>query len=182
VVLLVMCRQIGISPLQLVRGEIDESDSAVVIMKAETDTRLERPPIQPTRIDPVVIRHVLEVALADRPLQPSMLPIADRLGQTCANLHHHFPQLCHAIASRHRSYQETQAAPFRTRLLERVRDAAVAFTHSGLYPSDSHIADLLGDRNVMRSRTARAAWHEVLIDHGWDRPNIELQAVMAQIA
>ena len=61
-----------------------------------------------------------------------------------------------------------------------VRDAAIALTHRGLYPSASHIADLLGDRNVMRSHTAQAVWREVLSDLGWDRPNIELQAVMAQ--
>jgi hypothetical protein len=29
------------------------------------------------------------------------------------------------------------------------------------------MADLLGDRNVMRSRTARAAWREVLGELGW---------------
>jgi hypothetical protein len=34
----------------------------------------------------------------------------------------------------------------------------------------------------MRSHTAQAAWREVLSDLGWDRPNMELQAVMAQTA
>ena len=63
-----------------------------------------------------------------------------------------------------------------------MRDAAIALTHRGLYPSASQIADLLGDRNVMRSHTAQAVWREVLSDLGWDRPNMELQAVMAQIA
>ena len=63
---------------------------------------------------------------------------------------------------------------------ETVRDAAIALTHRGLYPSASHIADVLGDRNVMRSHTAKAVWREVLRDLGWNRPNIELRAVMAQ--
>jgi hypothetical protein len=65
---------------------------------------------------------------------------------------------------------------------ETVRDAAIALTHRGLYPSASYIADLLGDRNVMRSHTAQAVWREVLSDLGWDRPNMELRAVMAQTA
>jgi hypothetical protein len=55
----------------------------------------------------------------------------------------------------------------RTRLREGVRDAAIVFTDRGLYPSASHIADLLGDRNVMRSHTAQAAWREVLSELGW---------------
>ena len=67
--------------------------------------------------------------------------VADRLGQTYANLHHYFPKLCRAIASRHRGYLEAQRARFRTRLRERVRDAAIALTYRGLYPSASHIVD-----------------------------------------
>jgi hypothetical protein len=161
--LLVVCSQIGISPLQLVRGEIDENDSAVAATKAAADIRLERPPIRHTRIDPVAIRHALKAVLASTEVPPpSIRLVADRLGQTYANLHHDFPELCRSIASRYRSYEETQGARTRTRLRERVRGAAIALTHDGLYPSASRIADLLGDRNVMRSRTARAAWREVL--------------------
>ena len=48
-----------------------------------------------------------------------------------------------------------------------MRDAAIVLTHRGLYPSASPISDLLGDRNVMRSHTAQAAWREVLGELGW---------------
>ena len=106
--------------------------------------------------------------------------VADRLGQTLVNLHHYFPELCRAIASRHRSYEEARDARTRTRLRETVRDASIALTRRGLYPSASHIADLLGDRNVMRSHTAQAVWREVLRDLGWNRPNMELRAVISQ--
>ena len=106
--------------------------------------------------------------------------VADRLGQTSANLHHYFPELCRTITSRHRSYEQARGARTRTRLRETVRDAAIALTHCGLYPSASHIADLLGDRNVMRSHTAQAVWREVLRDLGWNRPNMELRAVISQ--
>jgi hypothetical protein len=180
--LLVVWSQMGISPLQLVRGEIDENDRDATAPKAPADIRLQRPPIQHTRIDPVAIRHALEAVLASDEPPPSIRLVADRLGQTSANLHHYFPKLCRAIASRHRNYQEAQRARTRTRLRETVRDAAIALTHRGLYPSASQIADLLGDRNVMRSHTAQAVWREVLSDLGWDRPNMELQAVMAQTA
>jgi hypothetical protein len=45
-----------------------------------------------------------------------------------------------------------------------VRHAAIGLTQHALYPSAGRIADLLNDRNVMRSRTGRAAWREVLSD------------------
>ncbi len=81
--LLVVCSQIGISPLQLVRGDIDENDSAAATTKAAADIRLERPPVQHTRIDPVAIRHALEAVLASNELPPpSIRLVADRLGQT----------------------------------------------------------------------------------------------------
>jgi len=48
-----------------------------------------------------------------------------------------------------------------------VRDPTIALTHRGLYPSASHIADVLGDRNVMRPHTAQAVWREVLRELGW---------------
>lgn len=156
-----------LAQLQLVRGEIDEHDSAAAAPKAAADIRLERPPIQHTRIDPVVIRHALEAVLADKP-PPSIRLVAERLGQTYTNLHHYSPEHCRSIASRHRSYQEAQGARFRTRLRETVRDAAIALTHHGLYPSASRIADILSDRNLRRSRTAKP-WREVLGELGWQR-------------
>jgi len=163
--LLVVCSQLGISPLQLVRGEIDENNSAAPATKAAADTRLEH-----ARIDPVAIRHALEAVLASDELPPpSIRLVADRLGQTIVTLRHYFPELCRSIASRHRCYREAHGARRRTRLRERVRDAAIALTQHGVYPSASHIADLLNDRNVMRSRTARAAWREVLGELGWQR-------------
>jgi TniQ len=165
--LVMVCSQMGISPLQLVRGEIDESDTDAAAPKVAADIRRERPPIPHTRIGPVVIRQALEAVLSSDEPPPSMRLVADRLGQTSANLHHYFPELCRAIASRHRSYEEALGARTRTRLRETVRDAAIALTHRGLYPSASYIADLLGDRNVMRSHTAQAAWREVLGKLGW---------------
>jgi hypothetical protein len=61
--LLVVCSQLGISPLQLVRGEIDENDTGAAAPKVRADIRLKRPPIQHTRIDPVAMGHALESVL-----------------------------------------------------------------------------------------------------------------------
>ena len=147
--LLEVCREMGISPLLLMRGEIDEDDTDAAAPEPPADIGLERPPIQHTRIDPVVIRRALGAVLASDAPPPSMRLVADRLGQTLVDLHHYFPELYRAIASRHRSYEEARDARTRRRMRETVRDAAIALTHRGLYPSASHIADLLGDGNVM---------------------------------
>jgi hypothetical protein len=80
-----VCSQMGISPLHLVRGDIDKNDTNAAAPNA---------PVQHTRIDPVVIRHALVAVLAsDQPPPPSMRLVADRLGQTSANLHHYFPEV-----------------------------------------------------------------------------------------
>ena len=122
--LLMVCSQMGISPLHLVRGDIDKND---------TNAEAPNAPVQHTRIDPVVIRHALVAVLAShQPPPPSMRPVADRLGQTSANLHHYFPELCRTITSRHRSYEQARGARTRTRLRETVRDAAIALTHRAL--------------------------------------------------
>jgi hypothetical protein len=182
---LVVCHQMGITPLQFVRGDIDENDTAAPVTRAAPHVRLEHPATQFTRIDPVAIRHALEAVLVSDELPPpSIRLVADRLGQTYASLHHYFPELCRAIASRHRDYQVAQGARTRTRLPGRVRNAAIALTHRGLYPSVSHIADLLGDRNVMRSHTAQAAWREVLGELGWqhDRADGAADDLLALLA
>jgi hypothetical protein len=124
-----------ISPLQLVRGEINENDTDAAAPKVAADIRLERPPTQHSRIDSAAIRQALEAVLAGDEPPPSMRLVADRLGQTSANLHHCFPELCRAIASRHRSYEEARGARTRTRLRETVRDAAIALTHAVCIPA-----------------------------------------------
>ena len=135
--LLEVCREMEISLSQLVRGEIDENDADTAAPEARADIGQDRPPIQRARIDPVVIRRALEAVLTGDAPPPSMRLVADRLGQTLVNLHHHFPELCRGIASRHRSYEQARDARTRTRMREAVRDAAIALTHRGLYPSAS---------------------------------------------
>ena len=137
--LLMVYRQMRISPLQLVRGEVDENDSDAAAPNAPADIRLGRPPIQHARIDPAVIRHAPEAVLtSDQPPPPSMRLGADRLGLTPANLYHYFPKLCRATAGRHRNYQEAHRARTRIRLRATVRDAAITLTHRGLYPSQPY--------------------------------------------
>lgn len=92
------------------------------------------------RIDPVVICDARQAVLPTDELPPPSIPlVADRFRHTYANPHRYFAELRHT--SRHRGYQVTQGAVTRARKRERVRDAAIALRHRGLYSSASHIAD-----------------------------------------
>ena len=87
-------------------------------------------------------KKLKKILVTDELPPPSIRLVADRLGQTIVTLRHYFPELCRSIASRHRCYREAHGARRRTRLRERVRDAAIALTRHGEYPSANHIADL----------------------------------------
>ena len=85
---LVVSGELGISPLQLVSGQIDR-DGPITDSNGAGGTRLDRPPPQHTPIDPEAVRHALEAVLAcDEIPPPSLCEVADRLGQTYANLRH----------------------------------------------------------------------------------------------
>ena len=53
----------------------------------------------------------LEAILAgDEVPPPSLREVAERIGQTYANLRHHLPELSRLISARYRCYQEAQGA------------------------------------------------------------------------
>ena len=98
---------------------------------------------------------------------PSLREVAERIGQTYANLRHHLPELSRVIAARYRNYQEAQGARTRARVREEVRQAAIYLHQQGHYPSSNRIAALISRPNSFRSLTAQSARHEVLHELGW---------------
>ena len=98
---------------------------------------------------------------------PSLREVAERIGQTYANLRHHLPELSRLISARYRSYQEAQGARTRARLSEEVRQAAIHVHRQGHYPSNNRIADLISNPSALRSRAGQSARHEVLHELGW---------------
>ena len=78
----------------LVRGEIEEDDSAVATMQAADDIRLERSAAPLKRIDPVVICDARQAVLPTDELPPPSIPlVAYRFGHTYANLHRDVSEL-----------------------------------------------------------------------------------------
>src|SRR5438105_2714177 len=103
------------------------------------------------------------------------LSLADRLGdegrqrgtslyRACGRGTEIAPSRLRAVASRRHGYLKAQSARCRTRLRESTRRSD-RLTRS--VSQRQPISDLLGDRNVMRSHTAQAAWREVLGELGW---------------
>jgi hypothetical protein len=165
--LLVVSSQVGISPLQLLCGLVD-SNTWSAAPRTSGHAPVDRPPTRHTPVDPKAVQRALEAVLAsDKTPPPSLREVADRLGQTYTNLRHYFPELSRAIAARYQSYLEAQGERTRARVRDEVRQAAIALTQQGDYPSTSRIAALLNHNSAMRTFTARMAWHEVLRELGW---------------
>ena len=162
-----MSSRLGISPLRLVCDEVGDigrsaEDSAV------PDARPDRPRHVRTTIDPEAVRKALEAILAgDEVPPPSLREVAERIGQTYANLRHHLPELSRLISARYRSYQEAQGAGTRSRVRDEIRQAANQLHRQGHYPSNNRIADLISNPSALRSRTGQSARNEVLRELGW---------------
>jgi len=121
-----------------------------------------------TSIDPEAVRRTLETILAgDEVPPPSLREVAERIGQTYANLRHHLPELSRLISVRYRSYQEAQGAGTRARVRDEIRQAAIQLHRQGHYPSNNRIADLISNPSALRSRTGQSARNEVLRELGW---------------
>ncbi len=165
--LLLVSSRLGISPLRLVCDEVGDigrsaEDSAV------PDARPDRPRHVRTTIDPEAVRKALEAILAgDEVPPPSLREVAERIGQTYANLRHHLPELSRLISARYRSYQEAQGAGTRSRVRDEIRQAANQLHRQGHYPSNNRIADLISNPSALWSRTGQSARNEVLRELGW---------------
>lgn len=155
------------------RGEIEEDDSAVAITQAADDIRLER---SADRSSALIQRSS---ATLGKPFYPP------------TNCRHHLsPWLRMVLDTRTPTPTATSpnsaAPPYvpPSRLSDDARRC-----HSGptarkgarcssrtdiprFVSSASHIADLLGDRQVVRSRTTRATWREVLSELGWQHERL----------
>jgi len=165
--LLLVGSRLGISPLQLVCDQVSDVGRTVE-GKSTPETRPDRPPHVRTPINPDAVRRALEAILArDEVPPPSLREVAQRIGQTYANLRQHVPELSRIISARYRRYQELQGARSRARLREEVRQAAIYLHQQGHYPSTNRIADLISRHSSSRSLTGQSARYEVLRELGW---------------
>jgi hypothetical protein len=163
----VVSSRLGISPLQLMCDQVGDVERTAEY-NAAPEARADRPPRVRTSIDLVSVRRALEAILAsDEVPPPSPREVANRIGQTYANLRHHLPELSRLISARYRGYHEAQGARTRARLREEIRQAAFDLHRQGHYPSNNRVADLISTPSALRSLAGQSARNEVLRGPGW---------------
>jgi transcriptional regulator with XRE-family HTH domain len=116
------------------------------------------------------VRQALEVLLAnDLPPPPSMRQVTRQLGYSHRSLYHYCPGLCRAISARYMAYRKQQGELKRQRLCEEVRQAVAHFHAQGIYPSGARVASRLRVPGAILHPEARAVWHQLLRELGWER-------------
>ena len=165
--LLQVCCSLGTTPLRFFLG-----DPGLAAPPREGLRIVPEGPPSPWHLRPPSHRQAMQRALeavltADEQPPPSLREVAQRLGDTVLYLRHHLPNLCRAISERHLSYQRARGSETRARVRDEVRRATYRVHAEGHYPSARRVALLLSDPVSIRSKPARAAWHEALRELGW---------------
>ena len=165
--LLQVCCSLGTTPLRFFLGDPGPADPPREGLRIVP----EGPP-SPWHLRPPLHRQAMQRALeailtADEQPPPSLREVAQRLGDTVLYLRHHLPELCRAISERHLNYQRARGSETRARRRDEVRRATYRVHAEGHYPSARRVALLLSDPVSIRSKPARAAWHEALRELGW---------------
>ena len=116
--LLQICSYFGRTPVHLLTGSIQEVEQ---IQKNPLGKKLtpEQPCRRFRRFEIEKLRNALEQVLQSEEYPPpSMREVARRLNYDQSHLRKHFPDLCHAISTRYRAYQQEQ----RQRRLQKTGD------------------------------------------------------------
>ena len=165
--LLQVCCSLGTTPLRFFLGDPGTGTPSIEGLRIVP----EEPP-SPWRLRPPLHRQAMErareaILATDEQPPPSLREVAQRLGDTTLYLRHHLPELCRAISERHLNYQRARGSETRARVRDEVHRATYRVHAEGHYPSARRVAPLLSDPVSIRSKPARAAWHEALRELGW---------------
>ncbi|MCC7371150.1 MAG: TniQ family protein [Chloroflexi bacterium] len=165
--LLQVCCALGTTPLRFFLGDPGSADpphdGLRIVPEGPPNPWRLRPPLHR-----LTMQRDLEAVLAsDEQPPPSLREVAQRLGDTALYLRHHLPDLCRAISERHLSYQRARGSETRARVRDEVHRATYRVHAEGRYPSARRVSLLLSDPVSIRSKPARAAWHEALRELGW---------------
>ncbi len=165
--LLQVCCSLGTTPLRFFLGDpgtgVPSIDGLRIVPEGPPSPWHLRPPLHHQAME----RALKAILATNEQPPPSLREVAQRLGDTTLYLRHHLPDLCRAISERHLSYQRARGSETRARRRDEVRRATYRVHAEGHYPSARRVALLLSDPVSIRSKPARAAWHEALRELGW---------------
>ncbi len=158
-ILLQFCYACNVTPLQVMRNELDHFQQ---INERETGNDSFRPQ-RPVRrvVDRERCQTLLQAVLdgKEQPLGTSQ--VAQRLGYDEHSLMEHFPQECAEITRRAKAYRKQHKEQRFALIAEQVGQATFAVHASGNYPSQHAITPLL-PLGTMRMLVAKTAWHTAL--------------------
>lgn len=164
--LLQFCYACNITPLQVMRNELDHFQQ---ITEQETENDSFRPQ-RPIRriVDRQRCQTLLQAVLEGKEEPMGTSQAAQRLGYDEHSLMEHFPQECAEITRRAKAYRKQRREQGLVLMREQVRQATLTVRASGIYPSQDAIQSLL-PRGTMRMQAARVVWRTTLSEMGWER-------------
>src|SRR6266702_2375335 len=154
--LLKFCYVCKVTPLQVMRNQLDHLQQARALGTEDDSSLLQRP--MRRVVDRERCQALLQAVLDGREEPLGISQVAQRLGYAEHSLMQHFPQECAEITRRAKAYRKQRKEQRFALLGEQVRQATFAVYASGNYPSQHAITPLL-PRGTMRMLVAKTAWH-----------------------
>jgi transcriptional regulator with XRE-family HTH domain len=155
--LLQLCAYFEISPIHFLKGHVLAATPAYK-QASEEKPSTEQPKRRFRKFEVEKLQYVLEAVLRDQEYPPpSMRETAQRLKYDPSHLYKHFPELCRAIAARHRLYQKEQRRLRLQKVEKEVQQVADALCRQGRFPSERQIGKVLKSRGVLKENAVRIA-------------------------
>jgi len=134
---------------------------------SEEKSATEKPKKRFRKFETVRIRCALEGVLQEEENPPPpMREVAGRLQYDSSHLYKHFPELCRAIAARHRAYQKERRRLRLQRVCEEVKRATQAVQAQGRIPSERLVGTQLQSRGVLKEHEVRTALYDMRKEDG----------------
>jgi DNA-binding phage protein len=165
-ILLQFCYACNVTPLQVMRNQLDHLQQ---VDERETGRDSSRPQ-RPVRrvVDRERCQALFQAVLdgKEEPLGTSQ--VAQRLGYDEHSLLQHFPQACAEITRRAKAYRKQRKEQRLVLMREQVQQATLTVRASGVYPSLDAVQSLLPS-GTMRMQEARVVWRTTLRELGFER-------------
>ena len=162
------CYVCNVTPLQVLRGDLASIKQVIQAGKPYRPPRSRRL-YRPVDYERCLVRIQAILDGQEEPL--GYVPLAHQLGYRDGVLLYHFPQECIVLTKKVQEYRRQRKEQRLAQLRNEIRQAMLTLHEQGVYPSQNKVADLLSDPNVLIRSDARAIWHALCRELGWDREN-----------
>jgi len=166
--LLQLCYQLGSAPLAFLTAEevVIELDRIGYSMEPKWLIRKLRPSRKHLR--PEKLRQDLQaIVIAQEEPPPSLREVAQRLGHSIPALRSNCPDLCEIIVAQYTQHIQAQKQHRLETRAQEIREAALSFRRTGIYPSQERIVALLARPALFKDAEMRAAWYQAAEELGF---------------